>query len=585
MIIATVITAFALELLPIEVIGLLVLFFLAVSRILEPDLVFTSFGNSAIIMIGGIMVMTGGLVHNGVAAQISRKMRQLAAGSERKIMIMLFSSVSALSAFINNVAATAMFIPVAEGISKHYKVTPGKYLMPIAFASLLGGVCTLVGTSTNVAVSGSLENYGIKPLSMFELTPVGIIIAAVGLAYLFFVSDKLLSKRQILDKAEDFHIKEFLFEIIVQPDSPYDGKKLSELDFIKKFGLTMVGIVRGKARILSPGDSEIILAGDLLFVEGNIREIIEFKEIKGIEIKSDIKWASGDFESEKVKMVEATISYNSPFVGKTLKEINFRHRYGVTVLALYRRGESLVEKVGRIKLKLGDVLLVQGLEEKFTRLWEEPNMLLLEDVVLPMYHPRRAFLAILIFISAITLSSIGFLSAPIVFFGGATLMVLLKVLTMQEAYQYLNLKLLFLIAGMISLGKAMETTGTAVFLADIAVNVLGNSHSLIILSAFFLLTVLLTQPVSNAAAGLLMIPVGINTAILLGVNPRTFIIAITIAASCAFITPLEPACLLVYSAGRYRYLDFIKVGIFLMLLAFLITMLMVPWMWPLHSNP
>ncbi len=583
LIIAAVITLFAFELLPIEVIGLFVIFFLAVTQILEPDQVFTSFGNSAIIMIGGIMVMTGGLIHNGVADRLSRRMRRLAGGSEKKIMVMLYSSVGALSAFINNVAATAMFIPVAEGISKSYKVNPGKYLMPIAFASLLGGVCTLVGTSTNVAVSGSLGSYGIKPISMFELTPVGIIIAFVGLIYLYFISEKFLSKERVLDRAEDFHIKEFLFEIIVSPDSPYDGKRLSELDFIKRFGLTVVGIVRGTEKILSPDDRELILKGDLLFVEGNIREIIEFKEIKGIEIKSDIKLGSGDLESEKVKMVEATISYNSPFIGKTLKEIDFRYRYGVNVLALYRRGESLVEKVGRIRLKLGDVLLVQGLEEKFTRLWEEPNMLLLEDVILPKYHRKKAYLATTIFTSAIVLSSLGLLSAPLVFFGGAIFMILFKVLKVQEAYQYLNLKVLFLIAGMISLGKAMETTGTAAFLADIAVNLFGSSHTLVLLSVFFFLTVLLTQPVSNAAAALLMIPVGINAAQLLGVNPRTFVIAITIAASCAFITPLEPACLLVYSAGRYRYIDFIKVGLFLTLVAFLISIILIPILWPLDA--
>lgn len=585
LLIAALIAVFAFELLPIEVIGLLVIFFLAVSGILEANQVFTSFGNSAIIMIGGIMVMTGGLIHNGVADRLSWKMRQLAGASEKKIMVMLFTTVSALSAFINNVAATAMFIPVAEGISKSYKANPGKYLMPIAFASMLGGVCTLVGTSTNVAVSGSLEDYGLKPISMFELTPVGIIIAVVGLMYLFFVSHKLLSKQRIDDRAEDFHIREYLFEIIVKSDSPYAGKKLSDLDFIQRFGLTVIGIVRGQQKILSPGDREIIFGNDLLFIEGNIREIIEFKEIQGIEIKTDIKWASEDFESEKVKMVEATISYNSPFIGKTLKEIDFRHRYGVNVLALYRRGESVVEKVGRIKLKLGDLLLVQGLEEKFSRLWEEPNMLLLEDVILPKYHRRRAFSAASIFVVAIAFSSLGILSAPLVFFGGATMMVLFKVLKVQEAYQYLNLKLLFLIAGMISLSKAMESTGTAAFLADITVNIFGSSHSVLLLAAFFLLTVLLTQPLSNAAAALLMIPIGINAASILGVNPRTFIIAITIAASCSFITPLEPACLLVYSAGRYRYFDFIRVGFLLTLFAFVISMILIPVLWPFQQFP
>ncbi len=580
-IIAAVIIVFAFELVPIELIGLFVMLILAMLGILSADQVFASLGNQAIVMIAGIMVMTGALIHNGVAEQISRTMYRLARENERRITILLFTTVAAISGFINNVAATAMFIPIAEWNAKRFGVSPSKYLMPIAYASLLGGVCTLIGTSTNVAVGNTIVNYGLASYTMFELTPIGIIVAFFGLIYLFYVSDKLLPRKVITDKAEDFHIKEYLFEIIIKEASPYSGQRIGEIDFIKKAGVTVVGIVRGGVKMLSPGEEERVQDGDLLFMEGDVGKILEVKDIKGIDVKSDIKLTGDSIESEKVKMVEATISYNSPFIGKTLKDIDFRHRYGVNVLAIYRRGSSLVEKVGKIRLKLGDVLLVQGLEEHFSMLWREPNMLLLEDVILPKYDSRKAIVSLIIFAITILLSVFGFFSAPILFLAGAVLMVFFKTLRLQDAYQYLNLKVLFTIAGMIAMSKAMEVTGTARFLAEIAVNLIGPYGPMMLLGAFFILTVLLTQPISNAAAALLMLPVSINAANLIGADVRPFVVAITVAASASFITPLEPACLLVYSAGRYRFFDFMKFGFPLTIIAFIVSMLLIPRLWPL----
>ena len=579
-IIVLVIVVFTFELIPIELISLFVMLILVMLGILSADQVFASFGNQAIIMVAGIMVMTGALIHNGVAEQLSRKMYHMARQSERKITILLFSTVASTSAFINNVAATAMFIPVAEWIAKRFKMSPSKYLMPIAYASLLGGVCTLIGTSTNVAVGNMLENYGLKPLSMFELTPIGIIVAFFGLIYLFFISDRLLRRKVIIDKAEDFHVKEYLFEIIIREGSPYSGRSIGEIDFIKKAGLTVVGIVRGDEKNLSPEEHDEIRSGDLLFMEGDITKILEVKDTSGIDVKSDIQLTGENIESDKVKMVEATISYNSPFLGKTLKELNFRHRYGVNVLAIYRRGASLVEKVGKIKLKLGDVLLVQGLEERFSKLWKEPNMLMLEDVILPRYDKNKAIISLIIFLCTIVLSTFQLFSAPVLFLAGAVLMVFFKTLKLQEAYQYLNLQVLFTIAGMIALSRAMEVTGTARFLAEIAVNMIGPYGPMMLLSAFFILTVVLTQPISNAAAALLMLPVAMSAANLSGIDARPFIVAITVAASMSFITPLEPACLLVYSAGRYKFLDFLKFGFPLTVIAFIVSMLVIPRLWP-----
>jgi di/tricarboxylate transporter len=324
----------------------------------------------------------------------------------------------------------------------------------------------------------------------------------------------------------------------------------------------------------------VIRAGDLLLVEGEAGTIPTVLGTRGLEVKSLPGLQRSDLESDRARMVEATISYNSPFIGKTLKQLNFRHRFDLSVLAIHRRGEVVVDKVGKIRLRAGDVLLIHGREEMFDRLGQEPTMLLLESVVLPQYEPRRALGAALIFAAAIFAASLGWLDTPTAFLLGGALTMAFKCLTAEEAGSYLNIRFLVMLAGMASLGMAMEHSGAARYLADQILRLIDPGHPLALLAAFFVLTVVLTQPLSNAAAALLVVPIAIHAAQGIGADPRSLVIGVTLAASCSFITPFEPACLLVYATGRYRFVDFVKVGLPLTLLAFLLCLLIVPVLWP-----
>jgi di/tricarboxylate transporter len=571
---------FSLEWMAIEVFSLLVMGALIVLGILTPQQTFLGFANSAIVMIAGVMILTGGILHNGAADMIARKIQKLAGASERKTGAMLLGTVSAISSVINNVAATAMFVPVAEGMARRFKVNRGRYLLPIAFASMTGGMCTLIGTSTNVAVSGAIEQYGFTPLRMFELLPVGIVVAAIGMVYLLLAAPRILRLPAEKEPVDAYGIRGFLYEVLVREEAAMAGKTVSQANLGQKLGLNVLAIVRGDRRIISPLGSDLILSGDLLLVEGEAETIPAVVATKGLDIKSLPVLNPGDLVSEGVRMVEATLSYNSPFIGRTLKELNFRHRFDLSVLAIHRRGEVVVDKVGKIRLRAGDVLLIHGREEMFDRLGQEPAMLLLESVVLPQYEPRKALAAGAIFGAAILSASLGWLDSPTAFLLGGALVMAFKCLTAEEAGSYLNIRFLVMLAGMASLGMAMETSGAATYLADQILRLIEPGHPVALLAAFFVLTVLLTQPLSNAAAALLVLPIAIHAAEGIGANPRSLVIGVTIAASCSFITPFEPACLLVYATGRYRFVDFVKVGLPLTLMAFLVSLLLVPKLWP-----
>ncbi len=573
---------FAFEIMAVEVFAILMMVTLVVSGVLTPQDAFLGFANSAIVMIAGIMVLTGAIIHNGAADVMAKAIQKLSGKSERRMGALLLGTVNLLSTIINNVAATAMFIPVAERMARKFQVNRGKYLLPIAFASMMGGMCTLFGTSTNVAVSGAMAQHGLEPLGLFELTPVGVFIVGIGFLYLLYVGTWMLDGPVVKEPIEAFGIKGFIYEVIVGADSSLAGRSIAESNPGQSLGISILAIMRGERRIISPLGSDRILAGDLLLVEGAAETIPAVMSRKGLEVKHLPTLKRTDLESESVKMVEATISYNSPFIGKSLKELNFRHRFDLGVLAIHRRGEVVVDKVGRIRLRAGDVLLIHGRVEMFDRLGQEPTMLLLESVVLPKYNPRMALLAGGIFVAAVVAILAGVVDAPTAFIAGGGLAMALKCLSADEAGSYLNVRFLVMLAGMVTLGLAMERSGAAGLLAGWVVDLVPPGKPLVLLAAFFLLTVVMTQPISNAAAAILVLPIALSAAGTVGADPRPFAITIALAASCSFLTPLEPACLLVYSTGRYRFRDFVKVGSLLTLLAFAICMIMIPRLWPLR---
>lgn len=577
------VVVFATEVVDMGVFSLAIMAVLVATQVVSPQQAMAGFVSSAVVMIAGVMLLSGALLHNGGLELLTRRLMRLPLVSERTVAAVLIGVVNAVSTLINNVAATALFVPVAESAAQRFGVNRSKWLMPVAFASMTGGMCTLIGTSTNVAVSGALPHYNLAPLSMFELAPIGVLVAALAMIYLLFVAPRLLPLPAVdPEPAEAYKIREFLFEVAVRPEGPVAARTLAEADLERRYGLVVVAIFRPDERIDAPGGDERLRAGDVLLVESTLDRVRALVAGTGLELHTKSMAPLPPLVSREVQFVEATISPNSPLVGETLQQANFRQNSGLTVLAIHRREERLVDKVGKIPLRAGDVLLIFGRGERIRRLGDEsPSLVLDENNVRPRFNRKRAVTSAIVFGGSIAAGTTGWLAPQTAFISGGGLLLALRCLPIGKLAEYVNLRFLLMIAAMSTIGTAMETTGAAGLAADAVRALVGHSSPLVLMGAFFICTVLLTQPLNNAAAALVMLPVVLHAAIDLEVNPRTYAVAVAVAASCSFISPFEPACLLVYSRGSYRFFDFVRVGAPLTLVVFVLCLFLIPVFWPL----
>jgi len=539
--------------------------------------------NDIIITIGGLFILTGGLVKTGVVDVIGRRLHRITGGDEFRLSALVMVVAAGASSFFNNTTVAAMMVPVVLGIAGRARIQPSKLMMPLAFGSILGGTCTLIGTSTNLAVSGAMRRYGMEPISMFELTPVGVAIVAAGLVYMLVLGLRLLPSRGGADSlAEQYHIREYMSEVVVLENSPLIGRTLAEANLSVEYDLTVIGIIRGQRGRIAPRADERIEAGDLLLVQGRVEDILRVKTAAGIEIRPDFELSDQMFESGDNELFEAMVLRGSNLVGRTLRGLNFRDRHRLTVLAINRHGMAHLTKLSTISLRFGDVLLVQGPRERIDPLVSDGSLLLLEDVSERSARESKRPLAVGAFLLFLALSVTQIVPLSVAVLIGTLVLLATRAVRTQEMYDFVEWRLLVLIAGMISFGVAMEKTGTDQFLADIIVNGVGGYGDIWVLAGFFALTVLLTQPMSNQAAALVVLPIAVKTALALGLNPRPFAITIAYAASCSFLTPLEPASVLVFTPGRYRFFDFVKVGSILTVAVFAIVILLVPYFWPLR---
>jgi len=571
---------FSWEWVPADVTALGILLWLTITGLLPADQAFAGFGSDPVIMILGILIMMAALNHTGVTDLVGRTILRWTHTGEGQLLLAVMIASTVIGAFMSNTAATAFFLPIVINLAHRAKVSAAKLLMPLAFASILASSITLISTSTNMIVSGMMTEYDMSPMGMFELAPVGIPIAVVGVIYMYAVGRRLVPDRIPADQIEDLSARLYLTEILILPGSPLVGKTLSQSGLGRDLDLTVLQIVRGDERDLEPGATTWLEENDVLLVEGKKENVLRVKDVAGIGIKADVELSDPDLQTEDVGLTEAILLPGSPLNWRTLKGLRFRDRYGLQVLAINRHGETLTRKMSQIRLRMGDVLVVQGERTRIAALERQDIFRILSSVEPAHPSRRRAPIAVAIFVGAMGAATFKLLSLPVAALLGALLVFVTRCITPEEAYGQINWKALILIASMLGLGAAMEHTGTAEFLARQFVAVVGHSTPVGVLSAFFFLTVLLTQPMSNQAAAVVVLPVAIRTATQLAWNPRTFAMMIAVAASCSFMTPLEPACLLVYGPGRYRFADFPKVGLLLSILIYIISIVLVPLLWP-----
>jgi di/tricarboxylate transporter len=427
-------------------------------------------------------------------------------------------------------------------------------------------------------------------MGMFELAPVGIPIATIGILYMFFIGRRLIPERgQPGDLIGEFGMRPYLSEMVILPASTFIGKSLEDAAFRRDMDLNIIHVVRNKKEVLLPSPDLQLQEGDVLLVEGRTDHLLKIKDTAGVDIKADVKLTDPALQDKSATLVEVILMPKSPLIGRTLKGYRFRERYGLQVLGVNRHGENIRRKLSQAPLRMGDVLLLQGPPENIAALENENVVKILNAVREERPNRTRARRAIIIFVGVIALGTIKvggtqLLSFPLAMMLGAVLVFLTRCITPEEAYREVEWKAVILIGSMLALGVAMQETGTASYLASAITNFAGQAGPFWLLTGFFVLTVALTQPMSNQAAAAVIIPVAIQTALQLDLNPRTFAMMIAVAASCSYLTPLEPSCLMVYGPGRYKFIDFLKVGSFLTVLIYLIAIILVPRVWPLSAK-
>ena len=604
---------FATRALPVDLVTIFLLLALVLTGILEPTEAFAGFSSQIIIILGSIFVINGALLEGRVIDLVSAWLLRVAGGSVNKLQLTTMSVVGGLSGFMNNTAVTSLFIGPTMSIARKLKISPSKLLMPVCFASILGGTCTLIGTSTNVAVSGELakqyktdldewkanggtdlngdgtidsadylqyaeaNNLKIyKPLGLFEITPVGLLIMGVGIAYLMFFGRRLLPDHPDESLAEGFNIREYHSEIVVMPGSRLISQRVFESS-LAEMEFRIVKVLR-KKRSFVPNTRSVIEEGDVLLVSGSVEDLMAVKDASGIEIHAETKLEDEALQTDDVKIAELLITPKSTLIRRTLKEANFRQRFGLAVLAIYRHGQSLGRKLGVIRLRAGDLLLVQGSEERLLSLEHGTNLLRLDVTEAPSSDRRqKGFRALAFFAVAVIAAGLGLAPLPICFLSAAALTVATRCITMQKVYEVIDWRVLIVIGGMTAFGAAMRESGTAEWLAVVIQSISENPRT--VLAGFILLTMLLTQTMSNAAAALVVLPVAMQTAGTLGVSGQTFAIAVMLGASSSFIAPFEPACILVSGPGKYRFTDYLKAGFGLTLIMGFLVWLLVPAYW------
>ena len=576
---------FALEIVSTDVTALGILLFLTIAGLLPIEKAFAGFASDAVIMILGILVMVEALVRTGVTDYVGRAILRQTDTSANKILLVVMVASAMMGAFISNTAATAFFLPIVIGLAHRAKLSPAKFLMPLAFASVLASSITLISTSTNVIVSSLIAKYDMPPMGMFELTLVGVPIVVVGVAYMVTLGRRLVPDRIPAKESQDLSVHLYMAEVLIVPGSSLIKKTLREAALGRDLDLKVLQVLRDETPNTTPQADTRLEEGDVLLVEGEREKILRVKEMAGIGIRADIELSDRSQQPKDNGLTEVILTPGSPLIGRTLQGLRFRDAYELQVLAINRHGVTLRHRMSRIRLATGDVLVVQGDQAKIASHGNRGVFRILSAIEEQHPNTKRAPIAIGVFVGALAIATVGLLPLPVAALLGALLVFVTRCITPEEAYSQINWRVLILMASMLGLGEAMEATGTAQFLAGLVTQFAGHAAPVWILTGFFALTVLLTQPMGDQAATVVVLPVAIRTAWQLGLNPRSFAMMIALAASCSLLTPLEPALLLVYGPGHYRFTDYVKVGIVPAMLIYAIAIMMVPLLWPVAAMP
>lgn len=575
---------FITEFLRADLVALLVLGALGVSGVLTPQEALSGFSRSAVITILGIFIITEGLQRTGVTHTLGTWLVRAGGYTEGRMLVVLMGSAALLSLFMNNIAAGAVLLPVAVGVARERQISPSKLMMPLAFGTLLGGMATLL-TTANILASAILRDNELESFTLLSFVPFGVPVVLLGIGYMFFIGRRLLPRRAPADwtrlmqagrghLAQVYGLSERWFQARVPNASPLVGKTLPELGLGQQLGVNVVAIMYdGKAR-LAPPPSTRLQSGDVLYLQARAEQMESLHQ-RGLEVTAQAP--PGELSDEHIRLFEVVPSPRSTALGKTLAEIHFREKYGLSVVAIWREGKPRRVGVGTMPLQGGDALLVLGPIRSAQMLQAEPDFIVLNDIEDEGVRRSRALPAALILVATLALSATGLVQIAEAMLLGALAMVLVGALTMDEAYAAVEWRVVFLIAGMLPMGLAMTKTGAAAFAGNLIVGTFGSMGPLVVLGALVLVTIGLTQVMSGQAAIVILAPIAIAAAAELHSNPYTFVMGAALASSMAFLTPLgHPINVLVMGPGGYQFKDYLRVGALLTVLVFVLLMALLP---------
>lgn len=582
--------SFALEWFPVDFTALLVAILLMVFGIVTPEEGVSGFSNPATITVMAMFILSAGISRTGAIQIVGDWLMKWGGNTSQQQTFVMSGFVGSITAVINNTAVVAIFLPIIEEWCKKQKIPVSRMLMPLSFATILGGTITLIGTSTNLLASSISEQLGYGTFSLFQFTEAGIIKFGIGIIYLTFASSWLLPNRNPTNNGnsyeQSYQLKDYVSELVISPRSNLIKQTLRSSEIQRKFDIDVLEIIRDGIHFSQPLADKVLKAGDILLVRGTKEEILKIRDEKGLDILPAIKFKDDNVASQLTDneegIAEILILSNSRLVGSNLQDLRFRQRYNATVLAIRRGEEVLRDRLGQVPLRFGDLLLVQGPRESLSGFQTTRELLVIEQGNREGLRLEKASIAVAIVFGVIISAALNLMPILVSALVGVVLMVLTGCLKPGEIYGAIRWDVIFLLAGLIPMGIAMEKSGATTWLADKILIVGNNFSGFWVLIFFYFVTTILTEILSNNASVILMIPIAVKVAESLTINPFAIMFTVTFAASNSFMTPIGyQTNTMVYSPGGYRFRDFTRFGAPLSLIQGIITPFLVIWLYGL----
>ena len=582
---------FVMELFPLDVTALSILAVVLVLGYISPEEAISGFANPAVITIALLFVLSHALQKSGILEYMVIRLNKLTERSRFLGLFVFLISVALASAFVNNTAIVAIFIPLTIRLAQKYNLSPSKLLMPLSYIAIIGGTLTLVGTSTNLLVNSIYVNSisSAPPLGMFEFAKFGLVMLVIGMAYLLIAVPFLIPSRTVTSSlTKSYHMGGYLTELKVSAESPLVGRTCKERAVNKNYDITVLDILRDGKLISKNIRDTFIHPEDILFVRGSLENFLRMKEVEKVTMLTDEKLTQVELIHDDNTLVECLITNQTDLVGKSLMEINFRRRFGSFILAIRREGEILRKKIAHVVLQAFDTLLIYGPIEKIKELSDSGDFIVLGEIEATLQKHKYWWVSVAVILGTVILAALGIVPILKGALIGTIFLLVIRVITANEAYQSINWQVIVLIAALIPLGIVIQKSGTAFWIGTVLNDIANTFNPLIrptiMLSLVYLVTIILTEMTSNAATAIIMTPIAISAAQQMGLDPRTFVFAVCFAASASFITPIGyQTNLMVYGPGGYKFTDYVRMGLPLAIVLWCIATWLIPILWPFTS--